>query len=183
MKYLVRFLLYLVKSLSVLLAVLLVCSAVFFLSMNTTNNFVLAQDGMKARAQAVLTPSDEINLYSYFSVDFVQNEPIFHGSTYMPYTIRTFNQKVSIKSIWCWPWEDTATAIVQDVITYIDGEMSSEYMTQEQREQKVKIPPPAWQNGVYKLTFRRIEGSWKIDSVELIETVALPTPTPSPAAT
>ena len=63
----------------------------------------------------------------------------------------------------------------------IDGELPKNNYTEEEEASGEKVLPPAWPHARYKVRLVRSEERWKIDQVELIETIedAVATPLPS----
>jgi len=138
---------------------------------------MLLKDGMQVRAQAILTPS-EINenevMGRYFTREFIYSADKVLKEKYRDYDINsTFIYNLKINKLWCWPWQITATAEVTETITNIKGALISG------KEPSGEAEPPKWENGRYKVTLRKVNSAWKIESIELIET-AQATPTPSP---
>lgn len=169
MKYFFRFFLYIAKITGMILLIALLVYIAFNTAMGISQMYVMVTDGMEARADYVITGDKTVDLTKYFSEKFIQNDELLLDDTYENYNIKSFNHTLSIEWIWCWPWSDTASVTATERITYIDGDMKSEFKTEKQRREKKQIPPPEWENIKYEIKFVKVNGQWKIDSLRFLE--------------
>lgn len=185
MQYLRRGLWFIARKLLVMTLIISLLVLVFYLCMNLANINILLQEGMKERAAVTLKLKDTENLSLYFTESFLQNDEMLAAvregtSPYAVYTIRDFDHRAEIEWFWSWPWETTARARIQERVLYIDGELPTDAMTEEQKATGDKFYPPAWPNMRYEVELIRDESAhWKIDRCRLLESV-LPEATPSP---
>ena len=63
---------------------------------------------------------------------------------------------VSLHRVWCWPWDDTASAVVTERIPAIDGKAASGTV-------------PDWPAGKYNVILTKENGNWKIKDITLLE--------------
>ena len=179
MKYLLRFLSYIAKKAAVLILIIGLCATAFISAMNLSNMFILVNDGMEMRANYVLGKNDGAELYKFFSSDFLYRDELINSGSYTPYKISGSSYTLSINSMWAWPWQTTATAVVEEKVI-LEGYMKVEYQTPEQLASPDKIPAPAWENKKYELTIRKQnDGSWIITALDTVEDLLMATPRPN----
>ena len=158
--------------LTVLCALLIMA---FYLAMNTTNIWVLLDDGLDARAGVVLMGEDASVLEKYFRTEFISQDPVLQvglsdASPYQDYEIRGYDHRVRMVSVWAWPWESVARAEIIESIPAIDGTIRS-----SRREAalaaggEARLSPPKWTTSRYRATLVRSAGQWKISNLQLLE--------------
>ena len=158
-----------------LISALLIIS--FYLAMNTTNIWVLIDDGLSARASVVMMGENPADLTKYFRQEFIQQDPVLQvglsdSSPYKDYEIRGFDHRVRMISLWSWPWENVARAEIIESIPAIDGTIRS-----SRREAalaaggEARLSPPEWAASRYRVTMTRTAGRWMISNLQLIEQI------------
>jgi len=149
----------------------------FYLAMNTTNIWVLIDDGLSARAAVVMMDEDPENLTKYFRQEFINQDPVLQvglsdTSPYRDYEIRGFDHRVRMVSVWSWPWEDVARAEIIESIPAIDGTIrSSRREAALQAGGEARLSPPGWATSRYRVTLTRTAGRWMISNLQLIEQI------------
>ena len=149
----------------------------FYLAMNTANIWVLIDDGLSARAGAVLMGEDDGELAKYFRQEFISQDPVLQvglseTSPYMDYEIRGFDHRVRMVSVWSWPWENVARAEVIESIPAIDGTIrSSRRAAALAVGGEARLSPPDWTTSRYRVTLIRTAGRWMISNLQLIEQI------------
>ena len=149
----------------------------FYLAMNTTNIWVLIDDGLSARAAAVMMDENPSELSKYFRQEFINQDPVLQvglsdSSPYKDYEIRGFDHRVRMVSVWSWPWENVARAEIIESIPAIDGTIRS-----SRREAalaaggEARLSPPDWATSRYRVTLTRTAGRWMISNLQLIEQI------------
>lgn len=185
MKYICRLLWYIATRLIILSVVAGLLILAFYLSMDTSNIYLLLRDGMQQRASVILTQKNADTLTNYFTSDFLMNDQTLRiglsdQSPYVNYNVTGFTYQVSMESMWAWPWDSTATATIVEKIPKINGKVKS-----GKSKQVESANPPAWYGGRYVVTLRRISGQWKIAGLRqtqiIVEPTAAPTGSPIPA--
>jgi hypothetical protein len=112
LKYLRRLLWFGVKRLVIFSVVIAILIVGFYLAMNTANIYVLLSEGMKLRANAILTREGARDLNNFFIKEFLDTDGALtiglskDESPYIDYTITDFNYELSLEWMWSWPWED-----------------------------------------------------------------------------
>lgn len=182
LRYALRLIWVIVKILALSFLILGLVGVCFFTARDTAHVWVIVNDGLKARANAVMGISEDGEngqLGAYFTGGFLANDSFIRESPYASYVIRDFDYKLSVKSIWCSPWQGRATVEVVESVTGIDGVLSA-----AQGDAANSPPPPVWQRARYRLVCVLIDGRWYIDSMEPVELLEPePTPTDEPVLT
>ena len=102
--------------------------------------------------------------------NYLAGDELLKDTTYLDYTINSFDAQVDIEQLHTLPWEDTATVRVSETAT-IDGELPIALQTPEQLANPNKIRPPEWKGGTYDMTLRKSEERWIIVDVQEVEGV------------
>lgn len=177
MRILKRFLGFIASRMLVLTVVSALLIISFYLAMNTTNIWVLIDDGLSARAAVVMMDENPADLTKYFRQEFINQDPVLQvglsdSSPYMDYEIRGFDHRVRMVSLWSWPWENVARAEIIESIPAIDGTIRS-----SRREAalaaggETRLSPPEWATSRYRVTLTRTAGRWMISNLQLIERI------------
>lgn len=177
MRMLKRFLSFIASRLLIFTVISALLIISFYLAMNTTNIWVLIDDGLTARAAVVMMDEDPADLTKYFRQEFIQKDPVLQvglsdASPYKDYEIRGFDHRVRMVSVWSWPWENVARAEIVESIPAIDGAIRS-----SRREAalaaggEARLSPPEWATSRYRVTLTRTAGRWMISNLQLIEQI------------
>lgn len=184
MKYLRRFVGFIVRRVLALSIAAAVLACGFYMCLNTANVYIVLNDGLEKRVSVILTRDDAPELNKYFHADFLAEDPAlaaaFNGSSpYVDYNIKNFEHKLEIESLWAWPWDSYATCTVVERVPSITGKVLSS------RSSEVSAQPPSWQGGRYEITLAKSGGRWKVVGMRQTSIIieATPTPTDSPAPT
>jgi len=163
MRYLRRLLWYFATRLLMILMVLSTLIVSFYYAMNASNIYVIIKDGMARRAQVVMGTSDVNDLSLYFLNTWIARDALVQSAEngsgpYQSCSITGMDHRISLSSVWCWPWDDTATAVITETIPSIDGRSSSGSV-------------PAWQNARYRVFLTQEGGQWKIKDITVLELI------------
>lgn len=158
---------YLAARLMIIAMVLGLMTVVFYYAMNAANIYVILKDGMAQRAQTVLMNEEAQGLEKYFSKSYLDRDPVINvvknqTNPYARYDIKGFDHRLNMEWMWCWPWEDSARAVITERIPRIDGRILSAYRAQAKEDQ---IFPPKWQSGRYEVFLMRENGRWRIKTL------------------
>ncbi len=173
MKYSLRFVWYILKIVIIALSAFALLAAAFYIAMDSANVYVIVTDGMKARVTSALVPQDATDLSGFFTEEFLANN-IIDTSRYSDFTITGIDYDLTVESLWCNPWKNTATVTVVESVKDINYELPTD--TPEGVE---PAKPPQWQRARYKITCLKINDAWRMDKVDLAKALP-PAPTPSP---
>lgn len=182
MKFVRRFMWFIASRLMVftIVASILVCA--FYMCMNSANIYIVLTDGLKQRAETILTASGAEELGDYFHADFLNNDQALQGafngsSAFGAYDVTGFEHIANVESLWAWPWDEQATCTVTERVIDIEGSVLSS------RKGEVDAELPKWQGGKYTVTLTRSNGKWKITGIKQIgiiieQEITEPTPLP-----
>jgi hypothetical protein len=180
MKYSLRFVWYVLRIVIIAASAFAILVVAFFMAMDSANVYVVVTDGMKAKATAVLMPGQEADLAKFFSDGYLKKNPEQDRSRYADFVIKDFDYKISVDSLWCNPWKNTATVTVVESIPSI---ASGGLVAASDDSDKPNAEPPPWPRAKYKILCIREDDVWRIDSVELAQSLpSEPTPSPEPSA-
>ncbi len=157
MRYLRRLVWYIASRLFIILLLIGVLTVTFYYAMNATNIYVIIKDGMVHRAQVIMMDEPLSTLDAYFTPSWIERDETLqqavNGSgAYQNVNVTGFDHRISLGRVWCWPWENTATATVTERIPSIDGK-------------SVSGSVPAWPEGTYTMILTREGGNWKIRNI------------------
>ena len=161
MERLRRFIWYLAGRLFLLLTLLSLFTVTFYYAMNATNIYIVLKDGMAKRAQVIMMDEPVSQLDNYFSSSWIARDDWLQSALnnvdpYRDCTVTGFDHRVSLQRVWCWPWDDTASAVVTERIPAIDGKAASGTV-------------PGWPAGKYNVILTKENGNWKIKDITLLE--------------
>jgi len=163
----------------------LMCFA-FFATMDTVNLWVMTSEAMDLQARVVLQEGDNADLLACFTQRYIDTSPtvLITAKDYASYTISNYEVRTSVQSVSCWPWRGSATAIVTQRITNLDGTVHADAL---QANPNMEKAPPKWPSLKYRVHFRRMPDGWKIDQMTALEAVPdrwqPPWLTPAPSGT
>lgn len=159
------------------------------------NIYVVVNDGLTQRAQTIIGRQDPSDLNRFFTLKYLNSDPLFNSDQYRDYLIQDFDYEVKIKKMWVWPWQTRTSVVVEEYIPEsswkftITDEMRERLAAsqtsansqetegeqadtkpagesgEEAKEVSLNIPKPQWQNGEKQVEFRKVDGQWKIDRI------------------
>lgn len=161
---------YLAKRLFVLCCIMGVLSVSFYYAMNASNIYVVIKDGLAKRAKVVMMGVEENELNKYFSDSYLLRDQRLlsrkNGTTpYIMYDIKGIDHRLKMEWMWCWPWENTARAVVSEKIPAVDGRIIASYK-QQTNEKQWQVP--SWGYGKYNIFLYKENGHWHIRDMQLI---------------
>lgn len=161
MLHLRRLVWFIASRLIILCIILGIVVCAFYMCLNTANIYVILSDGLKQRANVILTQEDAESLNFYFHADFLSTDPALEGafdgtSVYDDYIISDFDYELKIEKLWAWPWDSYATCTVVERVPEITGDVISS------RKSEASPTVPSWQGGRYDITLIKDNGEWKI---------------------
>ena len=188
MKHIRRFFSFVASRLVIFSIVAALLILAFYLAMNTSNIYLLLNDGMTARASVILTRKNADELVNYFTNDFLLGDETLNiglssASPYIDYSITDFKYNLSLEWVWAWPWENSATATIVERVPRITGKALDSKQSLVKRG-ALSPSPPSWYGGRYTVKLVRQDGRWKIDQLtqtQLIIEEATPAPSSAPA--
>ncbi len=176
MKYFRRLTWFVATRLFVLVAVLGVFVTAFYFAMNAANIYVILKDGMARRTQVIMMDEDASPLRNYFSASCLERDEMLRvtageGSVYTNYyDITGIDHRLSLEYVWCWPWDDTASATFVERVVGIDGRVRSSLRAQA-LDMGLTVSPPEWQTIRYDAILVRENGRWIIRDLSQREVI------------
>ncbi|MBO4562546.1 MAG: hypothetical protein J5772_02925 [Clostridia bacterium] len=134
--------------------------AVFTEGMYISNMSLIVTEGMKLRADTILNNGPIADLRLYFTEDLLDTDPMLLGNLYSDYTVESYDYRYSIKSVSVLPWANTGSVTYIERIPSINATPVSDEVTGHVR---------AWTPVLYKIQFVKVEGSWLIDKLIVLE--------------
>ncbi|MGI5849389.1 MAG: hypothetical protein ACOX8Q_04925 [Christensenellales bacterium] len=145
----------------------------FFMAMDYMNTQTLTKDGLQVRAQVVLKGGDPTTLSKIFSKNFLENDKMLDSNVYQQFKVSDFDYRADIGFTLIFPWQKIVTLhVTEEVSNIVADAYSSE-------NNDINETVPQWKNAIYNITLIRYEDNWRITSMDLLE--LLPEPTPSPS--
>lgn len=145
------------------------CIGSFTVCARLSGLYVLVNEGMSLRFEFILQDASLTDMRHYFTEKCLLADSRLQDLTYAEYTVSGYSYSLSFTRISVWPW---LTAIEADVIERADS------ITGTSNESGASAPP-AWTPLKYRIKAIKEKGSWRIDSVTVLEV----NPAESPAAT
>ncbi len=163
--YLLKFLWYILKYLIIGLFAAAVMIVGFLVAKETANVYVIATEGMEARAGIILNLTELSELDKYFIEDYEANDFELSTNKYDDFFIRDFEYKLKIESLWANPWENSAYVKAVETVPEIDGEYPVE------NEDDVALEMPEWESGRYAITLVKVDDAWYISQIVELESI------------
>lgn len=160
---LTKVLLVLLKRIVVIIAVGSILVIGGLTAYETSNLYVIVDEGMRVRANNIILPDDEENqllLRNFFTMDYINTAPKLSDKRYKGYPIESFAYNIDIDFMWPWPWKDTITVDVEENI------YSFKLKDVEENDEDKEVSVPEWDNGKKEVYLMKIDRSWKIYDVK-----------------
>ncbi len=127
------------KLVGIAIIILLIVLATF-IAYDVANIYVVSNDGLSQRAEFALHGEDPASLHRFFTLRFLNTDPILHSNQYRDYNIQDYNYELKVKKLWVWPWESETEMIVEE---YIDESSWKFTITEEMRDRLIaaQMPP------------------------------------------
>jgi hypothetical protein len=103
------------KLVGIAIIILLIVLATF-IAYDMANIYVISNDGLTQRAETAIHGEDPASLHRFFTLNYLNSDPIFRSNQYDDYNIQDFNYELKIKKLWVWPWESETEMVVEEFI-------------------------------------------------------------------
>lgn len=157
------------KRLLLVAVLLLLCIGAFTVCARLSGLYVLVNEGMALRFEFILQDASLTEMRSFFTEKCLLSDSRLQDMTYADYTVTDYSYSLSFTRISVWPWQSAIEADVIEKADAITGVSNAEDGS----------APPAWTPLKYRIRAIKENGSWRIDSVTVLEV----NPTEAPAAT
>ncbi|NLI54276.1 MAG: hypothetical protein GX417_08100 [Clostridiales bacterium] len=183
-----RSMLYLVRTLLMIIMGAIVCIGAFLTAERYSNLYILTSEGMALRAECVFADGARNDLEEYFTLTFLENDAAMTDATYANYTITDYNYDLAIEKISVLPWSMSATVTATERVT-LSGTINADQLGEDQNADD--FPLPQWTPRRYKIKFLNANSRWYISELTVLEenpdssNLGTPDPneSPIPAAT
>lgn len=157
------------KRIFLIVLFLLLCIGSFTVCARLSGLYVLVNEGMSLRFEFILQDASLSDMRHYFTEKCLLADARLQDTTYAEYTVTGYSYSLSFSRLSVWPWKKTIEADVIEKAENITG-TGNEIETSA---------PPAWSPLKYRIKAVKENGSWRIDSVVVLEV----NPAEAPAAT
>ena len=154
----------------------MLCLLSFISCARLANLYILVNEGMSLRIECILQDGPKEELDNYFTAECIASDGRLQDTTYQPYTVSSYNYVLDFSHIRVWPWLNTMSVDVLEQADRITGSANSNAVDPDSA-------PPAWTPIRYRLSIRKVKGSWRIDAITTltVDPKIDPLPTPDPS--
>ena len=168
--------LYIARTIVLVFCGVMLCLLSFISCARLANLYILVNEGMSLRIECILQDGPKEELDNYFTAECIASDGRLQDTTYQPYTVSSYNYVLDFSHIRVWPWLNTMSVDVLEQADRITGSANSNAVDPDSA-------PPAWTPIRYRLSIRKVKGSWRIDAITTltVDPKIDPLPTPDPS--
>ena len=168
--------LYIARTIVLVFCGVMLCLLAFISCARLANLYILVNEGMSLRIECILQDGPKEELDNYFTAECIASDGRLQDTTYQPYTVSSYNYVLDFSHIRVWPWLKTMSVDVLEQADRITGSANSNAVDPDSA-------PPAWTPIRYRLSIRKVKGSWRIDAITTltVDPKIDPLPTPDPS--
>lgn len=161
-----RALLYIIRSLLVILFIFLFCLLCFKQASQISNITVVTIEGLTTWAETIINAGNPEKyepeaLQQYFIQGTVDNQAILKKNDYQNYIISYYDYTVQLKGVHVLPWSRRGTVEVEEIVTPINGRLNEAV-----ENSTLPRTPPVWNEKKYKVNLvKDATGRWYIESM------------------
>lgn len=168
--------LYIARTIVLVFCGVMLCLLAFISCARLANLYILVNEGMSLRIECILQDGPKEELDNYFTAECIASDGRLQDTTYQPYTVSSYNYVLDFSHIRVWPWLKTMSVDVLEQADRITGSANSNAVDPDSA-------PPAWTPIRYRLSIRKVKGSWRIGAITTltVDPKIDPLPTPDPS--
>ena len=168
--------LYIARTIVLVFCGVMLCLLAFISCARLANLYILVNEGMSLRIECILQVGPTEELDNYFTAECIASDGRLQDTTYQPYTVSSYNYVLDFSHIRVWPWLKTMSVDVLEQADRITGSANSNAVDPDSA-------PPAWTPIRYRLSIRKVKGSWRIGAITTltVDPKIDPLPTPDPS--
>lgn len=168
--------LYIARTIVLVFCGVMLCLLAFISCARLANLYILVNEGMSLRIECILQDGPREELDNYFTTECIASDGRLQDTTYQPYTVSSYNYVLDFSHIRVWPWLKTMSVDVLEQADRITGSANSNAVDPDSA-------PPAWTPIRYRLSIRKVKGSWRIGAITTltVDPKIDPLPTPDPS--
>ena len=165
--------LYIARTIVLVFCGVMLCLLSFISCARLANLYILVNEGMSLRIECILQDGPKEELDNYFTAECIASDGRLQDTTYQPYTVSSYNYVLDFSHIRVWPWLNTMSVDVLEQADRITGSANSNAVDPDSA-------PPAWTPIRYRLSIRKVKGSWRIDAITTLTVDPKIDPLPTP---
>ena len=168
--------LYIARTIVLVFCGVMLCLLAFISCARLANLYILVNEGMSLRIECILQDGPREELDNYFTAECIASDGRLQDTTYQPYTVSSYNYVLDFSHIRVWPWLQAMSVDVLEQADRITGSANSNAVDPHSA-------PPAWTPIRYRLSIRKVKGSWRIGAITTltVDPKIDPLPTPDPS--
>ena len=168
--------LYIARTIVLVFCGVMLCLLAFISCARLANLYILVNEGMSLRIECILQDGPREELDNYFTAECIASDGRLQDTTYQPYIVSSYNYVLDFSHIRVWPWLKTMSVDVLEQADRITGSANSNAVDPDSA-------PPAWTPIRYRLSIRKVKGSWRIGAITTltVDPKIDPLPTPDPS--
>ena len=161
-----RALLYMVRSLLVLLFIFLFCWVCFKEASQISNVTVVTIEGLTTWAETIINAGNPEKyepeaLKEYFIQGTLDNQDLLKKNDYQNYIVSYYDYTVQVEGVHVWPWSKHGTVDVEEIVTPINGRLNEAV-----ENNTLPRTPPVWNEKKYQVNLvKDSSGRWYIESM------------------
>lgn len=158
-----RTIFYLLKTILLITGIFCLCLFAFIVGSRTSNAYILVNEGMSLRAEAILQNGEVPDLVGYMTQAAMQEDAAQRAQSAAPYsgyTVTSYDYSISVDRLHLYPWHSELYVDVVEQINSISISVTDSSPTPEL---------PKWTPIKYRLYLEKHEGRWFIGRVQLLE--------------
>ena len=150
--------LYIARTIALVFLSVMLCVVAFVSCARLANLYILVNEGMSLRIECIIEDGNREELDNYFTPECIASDGRLLDTTYYPYTISSYNYILDFSRIRVWPWLTELSVDVLEQADRITGTANSNAVDPDS-------DPPPWTPIRYRLTLAKVNGNWRIKSI------------------
>ncbi len=158
-----RTIFYLLKTILLITGIFCLCLFAFLIGSRTSNAYILVNEGMSLRAEAILQSGEVPELAGYMTQACLHEDAAQRAQSAAPYsgyTVTSYDYSISVDRLHLYPWHSELYVDVVEQIGSISISVADNSSTPEL---------PKWTPIKYRLYLEKHEGRWFIGRIQLLE--------------
>ena len=158
LRFLSRSSLYIARTITLVFLGVMTCVVAFISCARLANLYILVNEGMALRIECIIQDGNREELDNYFTPECIASDGRLLDTTYVPYTVSSYNYILDFSRIRVWPWFNDLSVDVLEQADQITGSANSNAVAPDS-------DPPPWTPIRYRLSAGKVNGRWRIKSI------------------
>ena len=158
-----KFLLYILGKLLVVGLAAIVTIFAFSTVMQTSSVYILAKDAFAKRTSVILVPlenKDTAILDSIFTEEYLEKSGLATQTINASYRVKSYDERTDVNISIVFPWQKTIKVKVANTVQDISADIAPGVVNVNEVDRFIE-------SGEYTLTFKKIDGNWKVSDLQL----------------